>query len=107
MTGSEPIDPATAAQELIADLGPLGELRSKAMFGGRGVFCDGTMFALVDRAGATYLRVDDATIADFDELGSTSHGRMPYWTIPPSVRIDDDLLETWARRSLDIARRAR
>ena len=104
MTGT---DPASAAQELIDDLAPLGDLRSKAMFGGRGVFCEGTMFALVDRAGATYLRIDDDTVTDFDRLGSVSHGRMPYWTIPPSIRADDAVLEQWARRSLDIARRAR
>lgn len=98
---------AGTAQELVDELQPLGAVRSKRMFGGYGIFAEDVMFALVDTEGRPFLRVDDDTRPRYEQDGAQAHGRMPYWSIPPSVRGDGELLVAWAREALDVARSAR
>ena len=97
---------AAAAAALVAELGAMGDVRSRKMFGGHGVFCDGVMFALVDSEGGCFLRASEATAADFERAGSGPHGKMPYWRIPAGVRADPAALDEWASRALGIARAA-
>ena len=53
---------------VLEQLEGLGHLTSKRMFGGVGIWCDGTFFALI--AGNTpYLKVDDSNRHDFEERG--------------------------------------
>lgn len=102
---SETRDEAAAA--LVEDLQSLGTLRSKAMFGGVGIFDDDMMFAMVDREGATLLRGADGEVDDWVAAGAEKHGRMPYWTIPDAVRADPDETLAWGRRAHAIATAAR
>ena len=88
---------AAAAAELLDDLQPLGNVTSKKMFGGHGVFLDDVMFALIDSAGRCFLWANETTAVPFAAAGSDRHGRMPYWEIPPAVRSDTDVLLDWAR----------
>ena len=83
------------------------------MFGGAGVYADGLMFALIDRD-MLYLKVDDASRADFEAAGSvpftytTRHGEGSldsYWRAPERLFDEPDEMALWARRALDIARR--
>jgi DNA transformation protein len=85
------------AERLLDELTPLGDVTTKKMFGGYGVFEDAVMFALVDSSGGAFLRADETTAARFEEAGSEAHGRMPYWRIPHAVL--DDLGNNGARRS--------
>lgn len=71
-----------AAEALVAEFAVLGDITSRRMFGGHGIFCDRVMFALVDSAGQAFVRVDDELHAELEAEGSTSHGRMPYMSIP-------------------------
>lgn len=96
-----------AAETLVDDLQALGEITAKKMFGGFGVFLDGTMFAIVDSTGGCYLRSDPTSASRFEERGATRHARMPYWQIPESVRADEETLLSWAQESLAAARAAR
>ena len=96
-----------AGQALVADLAPLGDVTARKMFGGRGIFCDDVMFALIDTAGTVHLRADDETAEAMETAGSTRHSRMPYWTVPTTVADNDDLLLEWGRRALDVARAAK
>lgn len=98
---------ATVAEELVDTLQPLGAVRSKRMFGGFGVFADDVMFALVDSSGEGFLRVDDDTQTRFEKADAQPHGRMPYWSIPRSVRADEQRLIAWARDALEVARAAK
>jgi DNA transformation protein len=98
---------AEAAEALVDDLQPLGAVVTKRMFGGFGVFLDGTMFALVDPSGGVFLRGDDTTAGEFASAGSAKHGRMPYWEMPDTVRSNADQLEVWAQRALTIAEGAK
>ncbi|MDH4308693.1 MAG: TfoX/Sxy family protein [Acidimicrobiia bacterium] len=86
------------AEALVDDLAPLGPVAAKKMFGGHGVFCDGTMFAIVDSAGTVFLRDDPDSAGDSEAAGAERHSKMPYWTIPPET----DLLVA-ATRALDVA----
>lgn len=98
---------AAMAERLLDELQGVGNITSKKMFGGHGVFEDGVMFAMVDSVGTALLRADDETSKEFEALGSERHGRMPYWTIPASVIEDEKLLVNWAERALTVAKTAK
>ena len=97
--------------ELFAAFGPVGVRR---MFGGLGIYSDGTMFALA-ADGAIYLKADDATTAAFRREGAgpftyaAKGGKrvvMSYWRLPDRLYDDPDELAVWARDALAAARRA-
>lgn len=98
---------AATAERLTDVLQPLGNIGSRSMFGGYGIFADDLMFALVDPSGQGFLRVDDATRPRFEAADAQGHGRMPYWSIPSDVDADDETLLAWARDALEVARAAR
>ena len=96
---------------------PFRPVTVRRMFGGAGIFCDGLMFALVFD-GAIYLKVDDASIPDFEREGSRpfvytrakSPGKigrasLSYWRLPERLYDDPEELTVWAERALAIARR--
>ena len=102
---------AAFIHELFAPFGPVTVRR---MFGGAGVWSQDLMFALVFD-GALYLRVDDASIPDFEREGSRpfvytrakSPGRvgrasLSYWRLPDRLYDDPDELASWARIALAI-----
>ena len=89
----------------------------KRLFGGAGVYCEGLMFALVFD-GAIFLKVDEASIPDFEREGSRpfvytrakSPGRvgrhsLSYWRLPERLYDEPDELAVWAARALAIAQR--
>ena len=63
-----------AAEDLQRRLSTLGEITTKKMFGGYGIFESGKMFALVDSAGGVYLKADDTNRGRFEEVGSKIRG---------------------------------
>jgi DNA transformation protein and related proteins len=104
--------------EFIRDLfAPFGPVTLKRMFGGAGLYAEGLMFALVFD-GAIFLKVDEASIPDFEREGSRpfvytrakSRGRvgrhtLSYWRLPERLYDDPDELALWAARALAIAQR--
>ena len=98
---------------VVDQLGPLGGVRARAMFGGYGVYCDDLMFALVvdDRL---YLKVDDQTRGEFLARGLTPftylrQGReqtLGFHLAPEEGFDDPEELIRWARQALAVARRA-
>lgn len=95
------------AEALVDDLAGLGDVTSKKMFGGVGLFEDGVMFLIVDSTGGVFLRADDDTAAKFAELGSSKHARMPYYSVPGRVLADPAELLKWATEALDVAKAAK
>lgn len=91
------------AEELVDSLTPLGEVSWKKMFGGAGIFVDGSMFGLIDTTAKLFLKVDDSNRDRYEAAGTEKHGRMPYYAVPPHVLADDDTLLDWARVSATIA----
>src|SRR6266850_3420225 len=97
--------------ELFAGFGPVSVRR---MFGGSGIYADGTMFALA-YDGVVYLKADDETQAAFEREGqgpfvySAKGGKravMSYWRLPDRLYDDADELAAWARDALMAARRS-
>jgi DNA transformation protein len=101
-------------RDLFASFGPV---TLKRMFGGAGIYSEGLIFALLFD-GAIFLKVDEASIPDFEREGSRpfvytrakSRGRvgrhsLSFWRLPERLYDDPDELALWAARALAIAQR--
>ena len=86
---------------------------ARKMFGGVGIYAEDVMFALESRAGDLYLKVDDESRAEFEQLGAgpfSPSGRQTmrsFYEVPDEVASDDAELAGWARRAVEAAQRAR
>lgn len=103
---------------VLEQLKGLGDLASRRMFGGVGIWCDGLFFAIL-MDNVAYLKVDESNVDDFVERGMEpfrvpfrqprDSGRteqvLGYYAVPADVLEDTDELERWAARSLEVARR--
>ena len=99
-------------KELFSVFGPVDVRR---MFGGAGIYADGTMFALL-ADGVIYLKADGGNAAAYDRenLGpftyATKEGKrgvMSYRRMPDRLYDDPEELATWAREALAAARRGK
>ena len=101
-------------EDLIAELmAPLGGVTIRRMFGGRGVFKDGLMFALLSSRGVFYFKADEETAPAFAAEGCEQwtpemQGRtmpMPYWRAPERLFDEPDDFAEWARAAFAVASR--
>ncbi len=92
-----------------------GRVSVRRMFGGAGIYCDGTMFALVS-GGAIYLKAGERNNADFDAERlepfsyTARNGKravMSYRRMPDRLYDDPEELARWAGRALAQAQGAR
>jgi DNA transformation protein len=90
-------------QLIVKELTSVGDITSRKMFGGYGIFESGVMFALVNSDGALHLKANDSNIGCFEEADSGRHGKMPYYEVPAKVLKDQTLLCEWAKVSIEIA----
>ena len=97
--------------EFVLDqLSALPELRAKAMFGGRGLYCGEQFFGILDE-GRLYFKVNDPTRAAFVEQGMEpftyeQRGRrltMNYYEVPPDVLENRAELVKWAEHAVQVA----
>lgn len=93
--------------QLVCSLSSLGEVVSRKMFGGYGIFENKAMFALVTSEGRAYLKVDQSNQKRFEEVGATQFGKMPYFEIPDDILKDRNSLCEWAKVSIRIAHTAK
>jgi DNA transformation protein len=96
---------------VLEQLGRLGPVTSRAMFGGVGLYHDGFFFGLLDDD-VCYFKVDDATRGDYERAGSGPFRPgggppMQYYEVPAEVLEDRDALRDWAVAAVDVARRAK
>ncbi len=99
---------------LLDTLDELGGVRSRAMFGGFGIFRDDLMVGLIADE-VFYLKVDAENRPDFEKAGSSPFlyhraGRsepieMSYWEVPADVLENGHQLRAWTDRSYEAARR--
>jgi len=87
---------------LVTTLSPLGEITSKRMFGGNGIFFGGKMFAMVNAKGDCFLKADPPLLAEFAKMGSVKHSRMPYGSVPEQILSEEEALLGWAKKSIDV-----
>ena len=97
--------------DLFVQFGPVSVRR---MFGGAGIWADGTMFGLIVDD-VIYLKADEEIIADFEreQMGpfvyatkSGSRSLRSYWRMPDRLYDDPEAPADWARRPLAAAQRA-
>ena len=86
-------------------LSPLGDVITKRMFGGYGIFLDAKMFALVNKAEELFLKADDQNKQAFIDQGSTTHGKMPYYAVPPEALEGWTQMQPWAEGAVGAAMR--
>lgn len=97
---------------LIEQFAPLGEISSRAMFGGYCLYCGGTVFALV-AGNALYLKADEENREKFVARGllrfkpyEDRDDSMSYYQAPPEVFEDLDAMTDWVGGSVRAGRRA-
>ncbi len=101
-------------EDLLEDLlAPLGGVTIRLMFGGRGIFKGGLMFALLSSRDVFYFKADDETTPAFvaegceqwtPEMGGRKSA-MPYWRAPERLFDEPDEFAEWARGAYAAARR--
>lgn len=100
-----------AIEEMFEALGPVSIRR---MFGGKGIYHCGIIFA-IELRGDIMLKGDAESAELLEAAGAQrwcyegKSGKlvaMPYWSIPEEALDDPDLMAKWARVALDAARRA-
>ena len=88
-------------EKIVEKLAPLGDVKSRVMFGGYGIFYEGNMFALI--SGSTlFLKADAANLDDFKKAGSKQYKPMPYYEAPVEIINDAGRLREWAKKSIAI-----
>jgi DNA transformation protein len=101
---------AEAIIELFSEFGPVAVRR---MFGGAGIYADGTMFALL-ADGVIYLKADDVNTPAFEreqlepfsyQTKDGKRGVMSYRRMPERLYDDSEELVEWARAALAAAHR--
>ena len=102
--------------EAIADLfAGLGPVTIRRMFGGKGIYFDGVIFAIEIR-GELMLKADSVSAPDFAAAGckqwtytGSRHGKlvsMPYWTVPDGALDDAGEMTPWAKKAYEAGLRA-
>ncbi len=98
-------------EEMFTAVGPVTIRR---MFGGKGIYRDGVIFALF-LFDEIMLKADAQSAPEFSQAGSRqwvyqrpgkSPVAMPYWSVPDSALDDPDEMATWARLALEAGLRS-
>jgi DNA transformation protein and related proteins len=97
---------------VIDQLAGTGDVISRKMFGGVGLYCDGVFFGLIARD-ELYLKVDDQTRDTFEAEGARPFKpyadrpvSMQYYSVPLSVLESAAELVRWTERAIAAAGRA-
>ena len=97
---------------VLEQLAPLGTITARSMMGGKTLYCDGTIFALIGN-GAVYLKADDENRPAFEARGwpafrpdENAPGTMSYYGVPANVLENRDELARWAGEAVAAGRRS-
>jgi DNA transformation protein and related proteins len=97
---------------ILEQLQVAGSVTARRMFGGIGLYLEGTFFGLIDDD-VLYFKVDDSTRGDFERSGSPPfrpYGddsySMQYYSVPADVLEDQSSLKEWTGKAVTVARRS-
>jgi DNA transformation protein len=108
------VTPARRSDPFVAHclelLAPHGAVRSRAMFGGHGLYVDDLFVAIV-AFDTLFLKVNEATKPAFEAAGCRPfryEGKgevivMSYWTVPEEAMDSPPAMAPWARRAIEAA----
>ena len=88
--------------EVMEQLGPLGDVTSIILFGAQGLFVAGDIFDFISWHDRLYFKVDETNLNDYEAAGSERFKPMPYYEVPEAVFDDPDQLAEWATTSIVI-----
>ncbi|MHC4843515.1 MAG: TfoX/Sxy family protein [Planctomycetota bacterium] len=98
---------------VLDQLAGLGEVESRRMFGGAGIYCNGLFFAII-ADDVLYFKVDDTNRAEYEEAGMEAFKPFPdkpevmsSYQVPVEVLENRDRLAEWASKSMNVAMRKR
>jgi DNA transformation protein and related proteins len=96
---------------VVDQLACIGEVTSKRMFGGVGLYYDGLFFGLIADDNL-FFKVDDQNRPDYESAGAKPfqpYGdgsySMSYYEVPVDVLEDADQLRKWAKAAVEAADR--
>ncbi|MBL7073809.1 TfoX/Sxy family protein [candidate division KSB1 bacterium] len=96
---------------VLEQLGCMGQVTAKSMFGGVGLYFDGLFFGLIAND-TLYFKVDDSNRPDYEAAGMgpfKPYGdmsyAMQYYEVPVEVLENHQSLPLWAKKALAVARR--
>ncbi len=91
----------------------LPDIRARNMFGGVGIYCGTTFFAIIGND-VLYFKVDERTRDDYEAKGMRPFRPfgeggevMQYYEVPADVIEDQDALRVWADDAVAVGRRAK
>ena len=93
---------------VLEQLGELGPVSSRAMFGGHGLYLGDQFFAVVHRD-RLYFKTDAASRAEYEARGSepfrpnARQTLMTYWEVPAEVVEHREVAVEWAREAVACA----
>ncbi|ODA39476.1 TfoX/Sxy family protein [Desulfosporosinus sp. BG] len=98
-------------KEYVVDqLGKLGFITVKKMFGGAGLYYDGLIFGILAND-VLYFKVDDSNRSDYERVGMEPFQPfedkpmvMPYYEVPVDVLENRELLADWAVKALSVSK---
>ena len=82
-------------------------VRSRAMFGGFGLYADDAMFGLISSDDVLYLKVDDSNRAAFEDAEMPQFMNMPYYQLPVEALEDNETLRKWVNQSVKVGHRTK
>jgi DNA transformation protein and related proteins len=98
---------------VLDQLGELGSVTPKSMFGGVGLYHDGIFFGILARD-TLYLKVDARNLPDYQAAGMQAFnpyperaGTMKYYAVPLDVLESPIDLAAWARKAIAAASASR
>ena len=89
----------------MADLRGLGDISSRPLFGGYGIYWKDVIFGILFR-GRLYLKVDEESKGDYLARGmgpfrpNERQTLKSYYEVPPDVLADPEALLSWAREAI-------
>jgi DNA transformation protein len=105
--------------EFVADqLSGFGQVVTRKMFGGAGLYLEGIMFGLISPDNKLYLKADDTNRRDYEEVGMGPFVptfskpvkrtmEMPYYEVPGEVLEDREELQAWAGKAYVVAQKGK
>ncbi len=92
------------AEYVLEQLVDSGEITTRKMFGGIGIYVDDVFCSCISSKSIFYLRVGPSNIEDFKELGMAKFpggkgAGMPYYEVPEEVLEDSGVLSEWVAKA--------
>jgi DNA transformation protein and related proteins len=97
---------------VVEQLASLGQITTRAMFGGHAIYCDGVVFALIGD-NTLYLKADNVNRPRFEAAGlepfrpfENPDAVMQYYLAPAELFESSDGIEEWGRGAVEAGKRA-